>query len=298
MNGFEWFIVVLAFLADLASYAGGRSYQHFTATERDAGLRRDIRELGALLGRTLVRQEGEQLLELVERTRALIRSDRAAAAALLAERGARRRRSGWCARSAPTSTWRTWPSRCTAGASSPEMRERDGGWLSQAVDRIAARGHPARRSWPPRCGRLGVRPVFTAHPTEAARRTVLYKLRQIADLLAAGGPARDGAARGDDRPAVADRRAADRPAGRGGRGSQRGLVLRRPARGRGARRAGGVRGRAAPAGARPGPGAAPARVRQLDRRRPRRQPERGAGQHRRACSASSTTTGCATRSRS
>ena len=55
------------------------------AAERDAGLRRDIRELGALLGRTLVRQESEQLLELVERTRALIRSDRRAAAALLAE---------------------------------------------------------------------------------------------------------------------------------------------------------------------------------------------------------------------
>src|SRR3954465_6344072 len=55
------------------------------ATERDAGLRRDIRELGALLGRTLVRQEGEQLLELVERTRGLIRSDRAAAGAPLGE---------------------------------------------------------------------------------------------------------------------------------------------------------------------------------------------------------------------
>ena len=26
VDGFEWFIVVLAFLADLASYAGGRSY--------------------------------------------------------------------------------------------------------------------------------------------------------------------------------------------------------------------------------------------------------------------------------
>ena len=28
VNGFEWFIVLLAFLADLASYAGGRSYRH------------------------------------------------------------------------------------------------------------------------------------------------------------------------------------------------------------------------------------------------------------------------------
>ena len=27
VNGFEWFIVILAFFADLASYAGGRSYQ-------------------------------------------------------------------------------------------------------------------------------------------------------------------------------------------------------------------------------------------------------------------------------
>jgi hypothetical protein len=26
VNGFEWFIVILAFVADIASYAGGRSY--------------------------------------------------------------------------------------------------------------------------------------------------------------------------------------------------------------------------------------------------------------------------------
>ena len=67
------------------------------------------------------------------------------------------------------------------------MRERDGGWLSQAVDRIAAAGIPGDEL-AAEVGRLGVRPVFTAHPTEAARRTVLYKLRQIADLLSAGGP--------------------------------------------------------------------------------------------------------------
>jgi hypothetical protein len=28
VNGFEWFIVILAFLADLASYASGRSYRN------------------------------------------------------------------------------------------------------------------------------------------------------------------------------------------------------------------------------------------------------------------------------
>ena len=27
VSGFEWFIVILAFVADLASYAGGRSYR-------------------------------------------------------------------------------------------------------------------------------------------------------------------------------------------------------------------------------------------------------------------------------
>jgi phosphoenolpyruvate carboxylase len=156
------------------------------ATERDAGLRRDIRELGALLGRTLVRQEGEQLLELVERTRGLIRADRAAAASLLAQveppAAIRLVRAFTTYFHLANVAEQVHRGRELAGA-----RERDGGWLSQAVDRIAAAGIP-REELAAEVGRLGVRPVFTAHPTEAARRTVLYKLRQIADLLAAAGP--------------------------------------------------------------------------------------------------------------
>src|SRR3954454_24601322 len=50
----------------------------------DAGLRRDIRTRGTLLGETLVRQEGPQLLELGEHVRTLMRTDRDAAAGVLA----------------------------------------------------------------------------------------------------------------------------------------------------------------------------------------------------------------------
>ena len=62
------------------------------------------------------------------------------------------------------------------------LRAADGGWLSQAVDRVAAAGVPADEL-AEELSRLAVRPVFTAHPTEAARRTVLYKIADVAVLL-------------------------------------------------------------------------------------------------------------------
>ena len=142
------------------------------ATERDAGLRRDIRELGAMLGRTLVRQEGEPLLELVERIRGLIRSDRAEAAAVLT--GVEPATAIRLVRAFTTYFHlANVAEQVHRGRELAGVRARDGSWLTQAAARIAEAGIP-RHELAAEVDRLSVRPVFTAHPTEAARRTVLY----------------------------------------------------------------------------------------------------------------------------
>jgi phosphoenolpyruvate carboxylase len=147
----------------------------------DAGLRRDIRALGTLLGETLVRQEGHELLELVEQVRTLMRTDRDAAAAVLALLD-------------PVSATRLVRAFSTyfylvnvaeqvhRGRELQEIRARDGTWMQQAIDRVQAAGHTAGEVAAD-LRQLNLRPVFTAHPTEAARRSVLTKLRRIASLL-------------------------------------------------------------------------------------------------------------------
>jgi phosphoenolpyruvate carboxylase len=147
----------------------------------DAGLRRDIRTLGTLLGQTLVRQEGEQLLELVEHVRTLMRSDRDAAAGVLALLDT----------DSATRLVRAFTTyfylvnvaeQVHRGRELAAIRVEDGTWFSQAIDRIQAAGHtPAEVAEDLR--QINLRPVFTAHPTEAARRSVLTKIRRIASLL-------------------------------------------------------------------------------------------------------------------
>jgi phosphoenolpyruvate carboxylase len=144
-------------------------------------LRRDIRELADLLGRALVRQEGRELFRLVEDVRQLIRSNRQATAALLAELDG----------DSATKLVRAFlmyfhlanvAEQVHRGRELAALRAADGGWLSQAVDRVATAGVPADEL-AAELSRLAVRPVFTAHPTEAARRTVLSKIADVAVLL-------------------------------------------------------------------------------------------------------------------
>jgi len=149
--------------------------------DRSAALRADIRELGDLLGRALVRQEGADLLDLVERVRALVRSDRQAASALL----------GGVDAVTATKLVRAFSIYFHLANVAEQVhrvrelgaaRAVDGPWLAQAVDRIAD-ADVSHADVAAELRHLAVRPVFTAHPTEAARRTLLTKMLRIAELL-------------------------------------------------------------------------------------------------------------------
>jgi phosphoenolpyruvate carboxylase len=154
---------------------------HLDPDGPDAALRADIRRIGTLLGQTLARQEGRPLLDLVEEVRALVRQDAQAAADRLAAMdvttGTKLARAFSTYFHLANITEQVHRSRDLR-----RRRARDGGWLDQAAKLIAERGVPADEI-AAAARRLAVRPVFTAHPTEAARRSILSKLRQLADSL-------------------------------------------------------------------------------------------------------------------
>jgi len=146
-----------------------------------AELRADVRRLGDLLGETIARQEGQPLLDLVEQVRQAVREDSPAGSNLLAKvnvddsiRLVRAFNAYFHLANVAEQVHRA---RTLA-------HERGSGesWLQRASHRIAdqkiSRDELARA-----VASLSVRPVFTAHPTEAARRSILSKLATIAHLL-------------------------------------------------------------------------------------------------------------------
>jgi phosphoenolpyruvate carboxylase len=151
------------------------------AAGQDADLRADIRRLGVLLGQTLARQEGQSLLDLVEEVRGLVRTDGAKAAERLA--AVDLTTATQLARA--FSTYFHLANITEQTHRARELRRRraaEGGWLDRTATLIRESGVPAAEV-AAAAQHLGVRPVFTAHPTEAARRSILSKLRAVADEL-------------------------------------------------------------------------------------------------------------------
>ena len=144
----------------------------------DKELRRDIRRVTSILGETLARTEGDDLLALVEQVRAHAKEGRldqlpdfdlATITRLV--------RAFTAYFHLANITEQVHRGRALTRASSE-----DGGWLERAVARIAEAGlDPGELA--SLLDQVAVRPVFTAHPTEVARRSTIDKLRRVAALL-------------------------------------------------------------------------------------------------------------------
>ncbi|CAN5445906.1 phosphoenolpyruvate carboxylase [soil metagenome] len=160
---------------DVGQFAGGVS-----TDEQHAALRASVRQLGTLLGEALTRHEGAELLALVEEVRALSREpDDGALHTLLSGVDARtaivlaRAFTAYFQLVNVTEQLHRWQ----------ELTTRPEGPLAATTRRIGEAleaGSVDRALITEVLGRLEYRPVFTAHPTEATRRSVLGLLRKIA----------------------------------------------------------------------------------------------------------------------
>jgi len=150
----------------------------------DQAMRADIRRLGTQLGAAISRQEAPRVLELVERVRRLSKEvpsgpdDELTAlldgvTAVDAIRLVRAFTLYFHLANATEQVHRV---------EELNLRTADAGRITDTVDRLLAAGHGAG-DIADAVHRTELRPVFTAHPTEASRRSIIDKLTEVARLL-------------------------------------------------------------------------------------------------------------------
>ena len=155
-----------------------------SSSTENTSLRNDVRKLADLLGQTLARQEGDELLSLVEAVRLSVRE------------GKQDEVLGKLTDAQTVSLVRAFSNYFNLANVAEqvdrtkvlaEQRKTIGSWISRTIDRILKVQEATKdfdkkelQEW---LDNFSVRPVFTAHPTEAARRSVLSKMTTIAQLL-------------------------------------------------------------------------------------------------------------------
>ena len=170
---------------------------------KQAPLRRDVRSLGALLGQVLREQAGDELFEKVEtlrrasiaRREAELAGDFDAARARLEEARTLTRAAAEDPSTAHklARAFAFYFELINLAETNHRKRRRRAGMLvnDDTVQRGSMRGTLrrlreagyTRESALELLARICIIPVFTAHPTEVARRSVMFKRRRISDLL-------------------------------------------------------------------------------------------------------------------
>lgn len=169
---------------------------------KDYPLRRDVRSLGVLLGQVVVEQAGQELFEMVEQLRQLMIEHRerihrrlttAASSELMARAQVMVRKMDVAKAYQVTKAFAIYfeltnlaetshrKRRRRAGQSHPEQAAPAGSFRG-TLTRMKAGGISAQQALAA-MQEIEVTPVFTAHPTEVARGTVLLKRRRISELL-------------------------------------------------------------------------------------------------------------------
>jgi len=175
---------------------------HSDESAKDNPLRRDVRSLGAILGQVLVEQSGQELFESVEQLRRLLiehresvsrNPDQAFAPELMHQAQEIVSRMDLPRAYQVTKAFATYFELTNLAETNHRRRRRRAGQLDREHAPLPGsfRGTLLRMKEAGIAGyaavsalhQIAITPVFTAHPTEVARQTVLLKRRRIAQQL-------------------------------------------------------------------------------------------------------------------